>query len=197
MRTWHKLLVIIVALSVYEYFVFIGKRQEAANPSAQDSGQSAFQSVKGRAVKGDVRSQYVLGYMYDKGRFAEKDDVLAAYWYEQSAMQGYAQAQYLLAYMLFTGRGKNKDIVKAAKWYEKSAEQGLPKAQNELAILFLRGQGVKRDYIESYKWFSVARERGYNVKDKFFQQLRAKMNPSEIQKADMQAELWFKEFTSR
>jgi len=88
----------------------------------------SFQSIKERAMNGDVEAQGQLGVMYAKGDCVEQDYKEAAKWYQKAAEQGDAKAQGQLGEIYFVGLGFEQDYKEAARWYLKAAEKGGPKS---------------------------------------------------------------------
>ncbi|KAJ3128224.1 hypothetical protein HK098_004970 [Nowakowskiella sp. JEL0407] len=69
------------------------------------------------AKSGHVRSQWLLGRMYDEGISGFKQDSkLSFYWYQQAALQGYQPAQWAVSNMYRHGLGTEQDTALADKW---------------------------------------------------------------------------------
>ena len=82
-----------------------------------------------RAKRGDMISQYKLGFKYYLGEEFQKDPEKAIYWTEKSASQGYPPAQHLLVFLF---RDK-QEFEKALFWIEKYARsQGYKEAKHDL-----------------------------------------------------------------
>ncbi len=80
-----------------------------------------FQEIKARAEEGDAEAQAYLGFMYELGRGATKDEAEAVRWFRKAADQGHARAQFNLGVRYELGRGVAKDDAEAVKWYRKAA----------------------------------------------------------------------------
>ncbi|MCR4754495.1 MAG: sel1 repeat family protein [Lachnospiraceae bacterium] len=77
------------------------------------------------AEKGFVEQQLKLARAYDSGdKGVDKDDKLAAEWYEKAALAGNPEAQYRIAQRYKNGLGVEKDIDKAQKYFELSKKAG-------------------------------------------------------------------------
>ena len=76
------------------------------------------------AEQGNVKAQFNLGIMYDKGQGVLQDYKEAVKWYTLSAEQGHAKAQYNLGHMYDNGEGILQDFVKAHMWANISASNG-------------------------------------------------------------------------
>lgn len=70
------------------------------------------------AEAGDVRAQYRLGRMFEKGEGVARDDVRAAAWYLAAAQRGETDAQVDLGILYAEGRGVAKDPAEAYMWWE-------------------------------------------------------------------------------
>ena len=104
-----------------------------------DDPKTIFINVDKLAKSGDIRSQFSLGKIYEKGLGVLADQKLALYWYSQVAEKNYPSAQYKVATFYELGNGVKIDLDKAIEWYEKSAENVYGKAQYKLGELFLFG----------------------------------------------------------
>ena len=110
----------------------------------------------------DASAQYLIGYIYSKGRDVKKDGAEATKWLRKAAEQGHRKAQVHLGMMYRLGySGIPKNYAEAAKWLRKAAEQGDAKGQYNLALLYARGQGVDKDEEAFVEWTLKAAEQGY------------------------------------
>tara|TARA_B110000444_G_C18705988_1_gene531329 strand:+ start:318 stop:644 length:327 start_codon:yes stop_codon:yes gene_type:complete len=57
------------------------------------------------AKQGDSNAQYVLGYLYERGKGVSKNLKKAAAWYELSAVQGNRQSQFAFGSLYAFGDG--------------------------------------------------------------------------------------------
>ena len=71
----------------------------------------------GGVTNGDARTQYLLGFSYELGRFKgfPQSFVAASKWYRLAAEQGEKEAQFGLARCLANGTGVIKDLVEAMR----------------------------------------------------------------------------------
>ncbi len=76
------------------------------------------------AEAGRAEAQSLLGDLYSRGDGVEKDDALAAQWYEKASRQGYSDAQYALGLLYQTGRGVPRDKATAYMWMFLAFETG-------------------------------------------------------------------------
>jgi len=76
------------------------------------------------AQKGDAKSQYYVGTMYEKGPTGKPDYALAAVWYQKAAEQGHRQAAMNLGRLYETGFGVSQNAATASKWYAKASGMG-------------------------------------------------------------------------
>jgi TPR repeat protein len=108
------------------------------------------------ADDGDVRSQFMMGTIYEQGLGVPKDLAAAARWYRRAADGGNASAQYNLGIFYQFGKGVPKDAKEAVRWLLKAADQGHGRAQNNLSTFYFTGVGVKRDPVEAWKWLTLS-----------------------------------------
>jgi len=112
------------------------------------------------AEKGDAKSQYHLGVLYNDGKGVEKDYAQAASWYLKAAQQGHPKAQLYLGLLYQNGHGVQRDYKKAALCFTKSAEQGEQKAQYYLGTLYNKGLGVVKNTELAVSWLEKSAQQG-------------------------------------
>ena len=142
-----------------------------ASLSALASMEDALSDFKkgnyGAAIKelntlgdaGNVPAQIMLGALYNKGGAVERNDKIAAVWFEKAANQGNAEAQYQLG-NLYENSQLPKDYGLAASWYHKAAQQGSAKAQARLGVFYSLGLGVTQNPNEAILWSGKAALQG-------------------------------------
>jgi TPR repeat protein len=116
-----------------------------------------------KAEAGDAKSQYDLGFLYDKGVFDGYPNYNeAGRWYQKAAVNGNSRAQYWLGRGYHFGDfGFPVNYKEALKWYTRGAKGGDADAQNSLGSWYLMGgDGVDQDHEEAVKWFTKAAEAG-------------------------------------
>jgi TPR repeat protein len=136
--------------------------------ATMDSALSDFKKGNyGAAIKelnalgdaGNVPAQIMLGALYNKGGAVERNDKMAAAWFEKAANQGNAEAQYQLC-KLYENSQLSKDYKTAANWYQKAAQQGSAKAQARLGVFYSTGLGVAKNHNEAILWSGKAALQG-------------------------------------
>lgn len=85
---------------------------------------STPEEVISLANKGNAKSQYELGLMYELGMGIDKNLSHAFAWYQKSANQNYAKAQYNLGIFYALSKGVIKDIDQSKYWIRKANENG-------------------------------------------------------------------------
>jgi len=85
---------------------------------------TVVRDLEPKAEGGDVRAQYDLGVLYDKGLGVPQDDAKALYWYKLAAEHGEKRAQYNLALMYMNGQGVPPDYIRAYYWLSMAIVQG-------------------------------------------------------------------------
>lgn len=88
------------------------------------SDEEVFNITMKKAQNGDVRAQYLVGYMYEIGKRVKQNYKKAFEWYEKAAVQGDSYAQFNLGIMYNNGQGVRQDKSIAKKWYGKSCDNG-------------------------------------------------------------------------
>jgi TPR repeat protein len=76
------------------------------------------------AENGDLRAQYDLGVLYDRGEGVPQDNQEALNWYHRAAEEGEARAQYNLGLMYANGQGVTQDYAEAYYWITLAVAQG-------------------------------------------------------------------------
>ena len=117
---------------------------------------TALRIIEPLAVKGDVRAQYILGYMHENGHVTNQDFALAAKWYRMAAGQGDAISEISLGLLYEHGKGVSKDFTEAAKLYRSAADRGSARAHYRLGVMYRFGQGVPLDLVMAHVHFNIA-----------------------------------------
>lgn len=135
------------------------------------------------AEKGDAKSQYHLGVLYNDGKGVPKDYEQAAAWYLKAAVQGHSKAQLYLGLLYQNGRGVPRNYKQAAQWLMNSAEQGEQKAQYYLGKLYYKKLG---DLENARNWLEKSAEQGNQEAQKLLEELSLSM-PDDNVKDDLLA----------
>ena len=125
---------------------------------SENSQESLLDSLRARAVGGDLRSQYTLGRAYVEGKGVERDDSEALKFFKMAADQGHPESQLMVGNLLMYGRGVDHDVSKAEVYYEASAREGLVKGQYAYGLILLNKKPSQVE--EAEKWFFKASEKG-------------------------------------
>lgn len=117
----------------------------------------AFAPLKQKAEQGNPEAQYMIGWMYQTGKGADKNNDAAINWYGKAASTGHLSAQNNLcaAYL------QDKNFGDAAPWCEKAANQNHPRAQFLFAMMYYNGQGVAADKSKFASWMTRSAQQGY------------------------------------
>ena len=84
-----------------------------------------------QATGGNVRAQFVLGYIYYHAKGVAEDSVQAVNWWLMAAKQGHAEAQWELGNAYVRGQGVIRDIATGYAWYSIAADNGLVFARRD------------------------------------------------------------------
>jgi len=129
---------------------------EAAAAFAAGDYAKALRESRPLAEKGDPRSQYAMGVLYENGYGVAKDLKQAAAWYLKAAKQGNSDAQYNLGAMYEHGVGMEVNYAEAARWYRLAADQGDIDALSNLGFLYQGGKGVRQDKVLGLALYNVS-----------------------------------------
>jgi TPR repeat protein len=132
---------------------------EALSDFKKGNYGAAIKELNSLGDAGNVSAQIMLGALYNKGGAVERNDKMAAVWFEKAANQGNAEAQYQLG-NLYENSQLSKDYKTAANWYQKAAQQGSAKAQARLGMFYSQGLGVTKDPNEAILWSGKAALQG-------------------------------------
>ncbi|WP_133149810.1 tetratricopeptide repeat protein, partial [Shewanella sp. 10N.286.52.C2] len=108
-------------------------------PIALMASNSDIELLIEKANKGDVASQYQLGFSYLVGQGVGIDIENAVVWYKKAASAGHSEAQNALGELYSeAGSGSDDSAIELKKiaiyWFTKAAEQGLARAQYNLGV---------------------------------------------------------------
>ncbi len=87
--------------------------------------------IEREAKAGDAKSQSLLGFLYEEGKFGKIENYQKAFeWYMKSAKQGYPPACTVVSMLLIEGKGTEKNLVEARAWYLVAKSQHGPLAKS-------------------------------------------------------------------
>ena len=125
--------------------------------------EAKFAKELPKAEKGNLKSQYAIGEMYEKGKGTEPNTKNAFKWYIKAAGKGNKKAAYKVGLFYYKGMAVTKDYKKARTWFSKSAEKKYVRAQYYLGEIYENGRGVSRNYTTALKWYKLALAGGYGA----------------------------------
>lgn len=135
----------------------IDVQSRSADPAAQ---RKALSLARTGTALGLPFAQAWLGYFYEQGELAPKDERRAAHWYAAAARAGHSWAQTKLGFMYQTGSGVAQNLSRAAELYQAAAEQQDAGGAFRLGWLYEWGQGVAPDAGQAVRWYTQAYEDG-------------------------------------
>jgi localization factor PodJL len=141
-------------------------------------------------MHGLAAAQFRLAAYFERGIGVEADRERAKVWYRRAADQGYVRAMHNLGVLIVGGREGQADYAAAAGWFRQAAERGLADSQFNLAVLHENGRGVPKDLQEAYKWFALAARAGDPVSARRLEQIKARLEPAEIEAAERKLAAW-------
>lgn len=152
-----------------------------------------------------LAEMYAVGRRMADPAGAERNPVMAAYFFFRAAAGGHAKslaalqemaregdphARFRLGILLEAGKGAPKDAAAAASWWRMAAEQGLGEAQLGLGGLYRDGIGVAADPVQAYLWFSLAAAQGEPGAKEATEELARTMGATQIAEAERLAQEW-------
>jgi|TARA_B100001971_G_C18264702_1_gene590815 hypothetical protein len=84
-----------------------------------------------QAAEGNIRAQFVLGYIYYHAKGVAEDSVQGVTWWHKAAEQGHAEAQWELGNAYVRGQGVIRDIATGYAWYSIAADSGFVFAKRD------------------------------------------------------------------
>lgn len=112
----------------------------AVPPASSFAEERAEDSLRARALNGDVQAQFDLANEYFYGTATRrKNPMLAAHWYRVAAQADAPAAIFNYALCLDQGIGVERDPVAAAEHYRRASEMGFMPARFNYAMVLLRG----------------------------------------------------------
>lgn len=129
--------------------------------TAQAMNREEANMVATAAERGSDSAQVLLAVIYLHGDGGHnRNEALAATWFEKAAQQGNAYAAQMLGDFYAEGRGVERNLKLAADWREKSARRGNTRAQMKLGKMYLDGEGVNKDTGQAEYWLNRAAVEG-------------------------------------
>lgn len=109
------------------------------------------------AESGDVRAQYAIGRLYEKGWGVSRDFKTAGEWYRKAADKGHPPSEYRMAVGYAAGLGVRRDEAEALVWLRRAAHNGHKRAQKTLARAYEQGRlGLAADPEQAKYWYDKA-----------------------------------------
>ncbi len=150
--------------------------------------EEKYNNALPKAEQGDVKSQYAVGEMYEKGRGVEKNLIKAFSWYSKAAAQGDKKSAYKVGLAYLKGKGAKRNYKNAHNWLKKSAEKNYVRAQYYLGEVYENGLGVPQDLGSAMTWYKRALGGGYGTASESIKRVaRAQENASRKRQRELAA----------
>jgi len=98
-----------------------------------------------KAEGGDIRTMFMLAYMYSNGEYVPKDTLAAEGWLRKAAELGSDEAKKKLAKLLSNGNGVAQDLEEAFDIYHELMLDCDVDAMEEVGFAYKLGRGVPKD----------------------------------------------------
>jgi len=143
--------------------------------------EERFQAYLFKAKDGEVKAQFTVCEMYQRGRGTEASDEDA--WFLLAASKGNVKAAYKAGYIYLHSSTVPQSPRKAVRWLKLSAKAGIPAAQYELGMIYGSGLGGLWDTTRALGLLAKAKLAGYKPANRAFKQVvsqfvKLKSNPS-------------------
>ena len=181
---WHS--VIRVPFVFLLALLIIGCSDYRKARSAYEAGEysKALTIFEQLSNAGDSQAQYDLSLMYLQGIGTKMNLEKGWVWMNRAAEGGNVQAMLELAVRYQKSPSLENSEQMAFMWFQKAAMAGSAAGQYNLAHLFEDGNQTPVDLIQAYVWMSLSYHSGNPMAASEARQLRAKLSPSELDKAD-------------
>jgi TPR repeat protein len=188
-------------IEAYAYYILARSGDKILSnkltPSQIEAGKKRSQELKmqflreylqlltGKAEKGDVKSQIILGAKYQVGvEGFSKDLKEAIKWYSLAANKGNTKALWSLG-RCYLDLNQPQEAI---KWFSKSLALGNTNAKNSigecyqtLGTRYLSGRGVDKDLNEAYAYYKLAALNNNYFAKRYIERVEKNMTPEEIE----------------
>jgi TPR repeat protein len=120
--------------------------------------QLDISSLHQKALQGDAKAEYKLGWSYMTGTGIPQNYSEAAKYLRQAAEQGFPDAEFALGYLYEQGKGVQRDYHQAIVYYTTAARQGHSTAENNLGSMYEYGRGVRKNLRQAENWYRMGAE---------------------------------------
>lgn len=140
---------------------FAGQEAGSAQGAEDKVSASNMDTLRERAVAGDVIAQYELVLRLEYGQGCKANPEEARRWLMYAAQKGMKEAQWRIGDHLLRGEaGYETNPQEAVVWLTKSADQGYDSAQFALGWCHEHGLGTKEDLSQAAAWYQKASKQG-------------------------------------
>lgn len=133
-------------------------------PRDEDAARRALDRIH---RTGKAMSAFCLAFMHEHGMSVDRDESLAARYYDQAAtlfaaesVRGIVTSTNNLGFMYAEGKGVERDLVRAAECFSAAAAADQPAGQLNIGLCHLNGWGVPQDDAKAFEMFAKAAENG-------------------------------------
>lgn len=105
-------------------------------------------------------AEFLVGYLYERGKGLPLDYTKALESYRISALHGYSPAENNIGGLYQRGLGVHKNLALALQWYRTAALHGNPAGELNLGSFYYLGYATPVDFAEAAKWFRAAADQG-------------------------------------
>lgn len=148
-------------------FCLAGMYRRGVDGTLEPDDSRAVELYRNAAEQGHVRALCNLGFLYQNGKGAPKDEAGAADCYAKAAAQGHVKAKSNLGFMYLHGLGVDREEGKAADLFEQAAAEGDRRSMFFLGLMHDFGRGKNQNYPKAIEYYEKAEELGHERAKEF------------------------------
>ena len=161
------------------------------------NNEKAAQWCLTAAQNGSVRFMYLLGVRYANGDGVPKNEKEAFKWQLKASEGGDKAAMFNLAYYYEYGVGVEINFEASCMWLRKAADNGIVPAIRGMGLVYAVGRGVPQNDFLAYAWLSLAAAKGASDGMELRDEVRMRLSPEMVTKAQLLAKYWFENGTAQ
>ena len=105
---------------------------------------------------------FILGLIYENGKYIERDINKAIHYYTLAANQNNSSAQFSLGLIYYLNQYVKQDINKSIHYFSLAANQNNSKVQYNLGVIYEEGQYVTRDIDKAINYYTLAADQNHS-----------------------------------
>lgn len=145
-RLDHELESVLMGKAEYLFSIYIGLKRLGFS-------EIAMYFLENGAERDVSQAQILLGLLHHEGRFFQKDESLAFYWFFRSAMLNDPDGLNALGSAFYEGIGTQINYDRAFKYMVKAYKMGITQSLGDIGYMYYMGLGTQQNTQKAYdKW---------------------------------------------